>query len=99
VVAAALELREGATTDAGAIVAFCRDRLASYKVPTRLVFRKAEEFPRTPTGKIHKPGAARGAQRGASHRETSPRKIRLTSADWSSSDDGPLRMVRPDSRI
>jgi fatty-acyl-CoA synthase len=56
VVAAALELREGATTDAGAIVAFCRDRLASYKVPTRLVFRKAEEFPRTPTGKIHKPG-------------------------------------------
>jgi fatty-acyl-CoA synthase len=56
VVAAALELREGATTGAGAIVAFCRDRLASYKVPTRLVFRKAEEFPRTPTGKIHKPG-------------------------------------------
>jgi fatty-acyl-CoA synthase len=56
VVAAALELREGATADAGTIVAFCRDRLASYKVPTRLVFRKAEEFPRTPTGKIHKPG-------------------------------------------
>jgi fatty-acyl-CoA synthase len=56
VVAAALELREGATTDAGAIIAFCRDRLASYKVPTRLVFRKAEELPRTPTGKIHKPG-------------------------------------------
>ena len=53
---AALELHEGAAADAGAIVAFCRDRLASYKVPTRLVFRKAEEFPRTPTGKIHKPG-------------------------------------------
>jgi fatty-acyl-CoA synthase len=56
VVIAVLELREAATADAGAIVAFCRDRLASYKVPTRLVFRKAEEFPRTPTGKIHKPG-------------------------------------------
>ena len=56
VVVAVLELREAATADAGAIVAFCRDRLASYKIPTRLVFRKAEEFPRTPTGKIHKPG-------------------------------------------
>ena len=55
-VAAAVELRAGATADAGAIVAFCRERLASYKVPARLTFRKAEEFPRTPTGKIHKPG-------------------------------------------
>ena len=56
VVVAVLELHEAAAADAGAIVAFCRDRLASYKVPTRLVFRKAEELPRTPTGKIHKPG-------------------------------------------
>jgi acyl-CoA synthetase (AMP-forming)/AMP-acid ligase II len=56
VVVAVLELRETAPADAGAIVAFCRERLASYKVPTRLVFRKAEELPRTPTGKIHKPG-------------------------------------------
>jgi fatty-acyl-CoA synthase len=56
VVVAALELHEAALPDAAAIVAFCRERLASYKVPTRLVFRKAEEFPRTPTGKIHKPG-------------------------------------------
>jgi len=56
VVAAVLELHEAAAADAGAIIAFCRERLASYKVPTRLDFRKAEEFPRTPTGKIHKPG-------------------------------------------
>ena len=56
VVVAVLELHAAAAADAGAIVAFCRERLASYKVPTRLVFRKAEEFPRTPTGKIHKPG-------------------------------------------
>jgi fatty-acyl-CoA synthase len=55
-VAAALELRAGAAADAATFVAFCRERLASYKVPARLVFRKAEEFPRTPTGKIHKPG-------------------------------------------
>ncbi len=56
IVAAALELRPGATADAATIVAFCRERLASYKVPARLAFRKAEEFPRTATGKIHKPG-------------------------------------------
>src|SRR5207302_2540046 len=31
-VAAALELRAGATTTADALVAFCRERLASYKV-------------------------------------------------------------------
>ena len=56
IVAAAIELHAGAPTDPAALVAFCRERLASYKVPGRLVFRKAEEFPRTPTGKIHKPG-------------------------------------------
>jgi fatty-acyl-CoA synthase len=54
-VAAAIELRSGAATDAAAVIAFCRERLASYKVPTRLVVRSAEEFPRTATGKIDKP--------------------------------------------
>jgi fatty-acyl-CoA synthase len=56
IVAAGVELRAGAAPDAAAITAFCRERLASYKVPTRLAFRTAGEFPRTPTGKIHKPG-------------------------------------------
>jgi fatty-acyl-CoA synthase len=56
VVAAVVELHEAAAADTEAIVAFCRERLASYKVPTRLVFRTSEELPRTPTGKIHKPG-------------------------------------------
>ena len=55
VVAAAVELRTGAANDTAAIVRFCRERLASYKVPTRLVFRSADALPRTPTGKIHKP--------------------------------------------
>jgi fatty-acyl-CoA synthase len=55
VVVAAIELHGGATADAAALAAFCRERLASYKVPARLVFRKAGEFPRTPTGKVHKP--------------------------------------------
>lgn len=56
IVAAAVELREEARPDAAAITAFCRERLASFKVPTRFAFRAAGEFPRTPTGKIHKPG-------------------------------------------
>jgi fatty-acyl-CoA synthase len=55
-VAAVLELHHAATSDAAAIVAFCRERLASYKVPTQLIFRKDAELPRTPTGKVHKAG-------------------------------------------
>ena len=58
IVAAAVELRGGAATDPAAIVAFCRERLASYKVPARLAFRTAAQLPRTPTGKIHKPSLA-----------------------------------------
>jgi fatty-acyl-CoA synthase len=56
IVAAAIELRAGAETGVGAILAFCRERLANYKVPARLSLRTASEFPRTATGKIHKPG-------------------------------------------
>src|SRR5262249_48175756 len=56
IVAAAVELGAGAPPDAAALTAFCRERLASYKVPVRFAFRAAGEFPRTSTGKIHKPG-------------------------------------------
>ena len=55
IVAAAVELRAGAATDTASIMAFCRERLASYKVPIQLAFRTAAQLPRTPTGKIHKP--------------------------------------------
>jgi fatty-acyl-CoA synthase len=58
IVGAAVELRAGAATDSVAIVAFCRERLASYKIPARLAFRTAAQLPRTPTGKIHKPRLA-----------------------------------------
>ena len=54
-VVAAVELREGAPASAEALALHCRERLAGYKVPARFVFRKADEFPRTPTGKVHKP--------------------------------------------
>jgi acyl-CoA synthetase (AMP-forming)/AMP-acid ligase II len=52
---AAVELREGVDATAEALTAWCRERLASYKVPARIVFRKADEFPRTATGKVQKP--------------------------------------------
>jgi fatty-acyl-CoA synthase len=55
IVGAAVELRAGAATDVASIIAFCRERLASYKVPIQLAFRTAAQLPRTPTGKIHKP--------------------------------------------
>ena len=53
-VVAAVELREGAAATPEALTAFCRERLATYKVPARFVFRNADEFPRTPTGKVQK---------------------------------------------
>jgi fatty-acyl-CoA synthase len=55
IVGAVVELRAGAATDGASIITFCRERLASYKVPIRLAFRTAAKLPRTPTGKIHKP--------------------------------------------
>ena len=55
IVAAAIELRPGAPCDTASILAFCGERLATYKVPVRLAIRAAADFPRTPTGKIHKP--------------------------------------------
>ena len=55
VVVAAVELHDGAPASAEILAAFCRERLAGYKVPVRFVFRKADEFPRTPTGKVQKP--------------------------------------------
>jgi fatty-acyl-CoA synthase len=54
-VVAAVELREGAAVTPEELTVFCRERLATYKVPARFVFRRADEFPRTPTGKVHKP--------------------------------------------
>jgi fatty-acyl-CoA synthase len=54
-VVAAVELHDGANTTPDALVAFCRERLARYKVPARIVLLASDEFPRTPTGKIQKP--------------------------------------------
>lgn len=36
------------------VLALCRDKLARFKVPKRVVFYRAEDLPTTPTGKIQK---------------------------------------------
>jgi acyl-CoA synthetase (AMP-forming)/AMP-acid ligase II len=44
--------RAGHALDAGEVLAFCRERLANYKVPRQLVFR--DGLPRNPAGKVLK---------------------------------------------
>lgn len=45
-------LREGATSDGAALMAWCRERIAAYKVPRHVLF--ATDFPRTAAGKVQK---------------------------------------------
>src|SRR2546429_99530 len=54
-VVAAVELHDGVTASAEALAAFCRERLARYKVPARVVFPEAGGVPRTPTRKGQEP--------------------------------------------
>ena len=44
--------RPGHALAAGDVLAFCRERLANYKVPRQVVFRAA--LPRNPAGKVLK---------------------------------------------
>ena len=46
-----VELRAGEETDEASIIAFCRERLAGFKCPKRIVFG---QLPKTATGKIQK---------------------------------------------
>jgi fatty-acyl-CoA synthase len=46
-----VELKPGATATEEELIAFCRQHLAGFKIPARVVFR---ELPRTSTGKIQK---------------------------------------------
>ena len=45
-------LRQGGNCDAAALTAWCRERLAPYKVPRHVLF--ADDFPRTAAGKVQK---------------------------------------------
>jgi hypothetical protein len=47
--------------DPPAIVAFCRERLVSYKVPARLAFRTAAQLPRSPGAAARRSGKSRRA--------------------------------------
>ncbi len=46
-----VELKPGSEVTAEALIAFCRDTLAHYKCPTRVIFA---ELPKTSTGKVQK---------------------------------------------
>jgi len=46
-----VELKDGASVTEADLLAFCRDHLARFKVPRRVLFR---EIPKTSTGKIQK---------------------------------------------
>ena len=52
IVAAFIQLRPGTKVTASELEAFCRQRIASYKMPRRWVF--LPEFPQTSSGKIQK---------------------------------------------
>ena len=56
VVAAVVEPVPGATVNPATLAAYCREHLAAYKVPTRILLVRADDLPRTATGKVHKPG-------------------------------------------
>lgn len=45
-------LRQGASCDIATLTAWCRERLAAYKVPRHILF--ARDFPRTAAGKVQK---------------------------------------------
>ena len=51
-VAAALRVRPGTTVDTDEVQAFCRERIARFKVPR--FFRVVDAFPLTASGKIQK---------------------------------------------
>jgi fatty-acyl-CoA synthase len=52
IVAAVVAPRAGSEMTAARLTEFCRERMASYKVPRRIMFLPASEFPLTPTGKV-----------------------------------------------
>lgn len=61
-IAAFVILEGDAAVDADAVRNFCRDNLASYKVPRHVFFITDAEIPRTGTGKVEKPALRRVAE-------------------------------------
>lgn len=44
----------GSTLTEADVVAYCKERLARFKVPKKVIFLDAEHLPTTPTGKVQK---------------------------------------------
>ena len=61
-VAAFVVLRDGATATPEALQGFCRETLASYKVPRRIFVVEAGAIPRTGSGKVEKAALRRAAE-------------------------------------
>ena len=61
-IAAFVVLAAGAVGDVEALRAFCRENLASYKVPREVFFIAEADVPRTGTGKIEKPALRKRAE-------------------------------------
>ncbi|MBO0690023.1 MAG: AMP-binding protein [Candidatus Dormibacteraeota bacterium] len=53
-VAAVVQRKAGTTLAAGDLLAYCRSRIAGFKIPERFVFVEEEQVPRTSTGKVNK---------------------------------------------
>ncbi|RZL64899.1 MAG: hypothetical protein EOP81_06455, partial [Variovorax sp.] len=63
-----VQLHEGEAVEAPALSAYCRERMADYKVPRHIRF--VDDFPRTPTGKIQRfilAGQAKDASAPVAH--------------------------------
>ena len=54
VLVAAVVLKEGRDVTAETLRAFCRERLAAFKVPQRFRFVKRSDLPLTASGKVQK---------------------------------------------
>jgi acyl-CoA synthetase (AMP-forming)/AMP-acid ligase II len=61
-VAAFVVLEDGATADPDGLRSFCKETLASYKVPRHLFVIADADVPRTGTGKVEKPALRKMAQ-------------------------------------
>src|SRR5690606_41592328 len=53
----------GAVITADEVIALCKEKLARFKVPKRVLFLAASDLPTTPTGKVQKFRLVRWAQK------------------------------------
>ena len=63
-----VQTAEGRVLEADAVIAYCRGKLASFKLPRHVVF--VEEFPMTASGKIRKTELRDQARQALGDRET-----------------------------